>query len=209
MFTKIRKYIASKIYNFENDYRLVDAQAKYIEFLHDHLLKMNSVILQILPPVMEINKTLQDSIIETNQLKEELLLAHKALLKAEIENKTEEDKIAGEVSFRMEHDPIPYLVEMLNSDICHTMSELYDPIPNSRHPIEWSPDIYSLNAPLVKDLITLLTSKDKEEIIMLYKYIVGNSPHNLLLSFYDKLQTKASNKIITTLMSLIANESLK
>lgn len=209
MLAKVRRYIANKIYKFENEINLIDAQAKYIDRLHSHLIEMNNTVASIIPPTVEMYKRLQDSKIENNQLKEELVLSHKALLKSETENKTEENEIAEEVSFRMKHDPIPYLIEMLNKDICHTMSELYDPIPNSRHPIEWSPDIYSLNAALVKDLIDLLTSKDKEEIIRLYKYIVDNSAHNILLSFYNKLQTKASNKIITTLMNLIANEKFK
>lgn len=208
MLIKLRKYIANKIYNFENEVNLIDAQLKYIDKLHSHLIETNNTIASIISPVAEMYKRLEDSKIESNQLKEELLLSHKALLKSETE-KTEEELINEEISSKLKEDPIPYLIEMLNSDIIHTMNELYDPIPNSRHPIEWSPDIYSLNAPLVKDLISLLTSKDKEEIIRLYKYIVDNSPHNILISFYSKLQTKASNKIITTLMNLIANESLK
>lgn len=95
MFNKIRKYIANKIYSQD---KLLENMTNYISQLHDTIEGLNKFASQIITPLVEMNERLQKSTIELGefclentiihqqkeieQLKEELLFAQKALLKA-------------------------------------------------------------------------------------------------------------------------------
>lgn len=119
------------------------------------------------------------------------------------------NRIEKEVRENLEKNPIPYLIEMLNTNICNTMEDEYsDRKFNSKHPIQWSPHFYSLDKDnLGFDVIKLLQCKDKVEIIKLIKNIFSDSEKfDKVRKFYSMLQTKSSNAIITMLVNKISDE---
>lgn len=130
------------------------------------------------------------------------------------------EKIGKEITYNMEHRPIPYLMEMLNTEICNTIKEGYDEkigyIDNKgcyrevRHPIEWHPDVQKLLYPIIITIVNLLTCNNKEEILQYTEELFSNPKNTpLLLNLWKKLETKSSNIIMGRLLTLIQNERMQ
>lgn len=124
------------------------------------------------------------------------------------------EQVGKEVVYNMEHRSIPYLIEMLNLDICYTLREKYgnnDTVYTfdiNHHTIFIVPE-NELDLTLKRILIKLLTSTEKDEIILLVDKIAADDKINTkLINFYHTIETKASNKIVATLINLISDEKL-